>query len=93
VDKVLVPPTDPTALASHEKKEIKVKTVILDSMEDHLIPRLSVKRTSKEMFDALVGLFQSTNMNRKMVLRDKLKYVQMSRSDNVTSFHEDHSGK
>jgi hypothetical protein len=41
---------------------------------------------TKEMFDALVGLFQSTNMNRKMVLRNKLRSVQMSRYDNVTSY-------
>jgi hypothetical protein len=38
------------------------------------------------MFDALVGLFQSTNMNRKMVLRNKLISLQMSRSDNVTNY-------
>jgi hypothetical protein len=41
---------------------------------------------TKEMFDSLVGLFQSTNMNRKMVLRNKLRLVQMSRSDNVTNY-------
>jgi hypothetical protein len=38
------------------------------------------------MFDALVCLLYSTNMNRKMVLRKKLKSVQMSRSGNVTSY-------
>jgi hypothetical protein len=86
VDKVVVPPTDPTALEAHKKKEIKAERVILDSVKDHLIPHLSEKKMTKEMFDALVGLFQSTNMNRKMVLRNKLRSVQMSRSDNVTSY-------
>jgi hypothetical protein len=86
VDKVVVPPTDLTTLEAHEKKEIKVERVILDSVKDHLIPHLSKKKTTKEMFDALVGLFQSTNMNRKMVLRNKLRSVQMSRSDNVTNY-------
>jgi hypothetical protein len=75
-----------TALEAHEKKEIKVERVILDSVKDHLIPHLSEKKMTKEMFDALVGLFQSTNMNRKMVLRNKLRSVQMSRYDNVTSY-------
>jgi hypothetical protein len=38
------------------------------------------------MFKALVDLFQSDNMNMKMILRNKLKYIQMSKSDNVTSY-------
>jgi hypothetical protein len=86
VDKVVAPPTDLTTLEAHKKKEIKAERVLLDSVKDHLIPHLSEKKMTKEMFDALVGLFQSTNMNRKMVLRNKLRSVQMSRSDNVTNY-------
>jgi hypothetical protein len=37
MDKVLVPPIDLTSLVAHEKKEIKSKRFILDSMKDHLI--------------------------------------------------------
>jgi hypothetical protein len=44
VDKVVVPPIDPQALEAHEKKEIKVEWVILDSMKDHIIPHLSEKK-------------------------------------------------
>jgi uncharacterized protein YehS (DUF1456 family) len=57
VDKVVVPLTDPQALATHEKKEIKFERVILDLVKDHLIPHLSEKNMTKDMFDALVGLF------------------------------------
>jgi hypothetical protein len=60
--------------------------VILDAVKDHLIPHLSEKKTAKEMFDALVSLYQSENINRKMVLRNKLRSTQMSRSDSVTSY-------
>jgi hypothetical protein len=86
VDKVVTPPTDPTTLEAHNKKEIKAERVLLDSMKDHLIPHLTEKKMTKEMFDALVSLFQSKNMNRKMVLRNKLRSMQMSRYDNVTSY-------
>jgi hypothetical protein len=72
VEKIVSPPTDPTTLESHSKKEIKARRVILDSMKDCLIPHLPEKKMTKEMFDALVGLLQSTNMNMKMVLRNKL---------------------
>jgi hypothetical protein len=41
---------------------------------------------TKEMFDALVSLFQRKKMNRKMILRNKLRSVHMSILDNVTSY-------
>jgi hypothetical protein len=58
----------------------------LDSLKDHIVPHLYNKNKSKEMLYALVGLFQRMNMNRKMVLRNKLKSVHMSRYDNVTTY-------
>jgi hypothetical protein len=86
VEKILVPSTYSTTLAAHENTEIKYERVILDSVKDHIIPHLSEKKATKEMFDSLVGLFQRTNMNRKMVLRNRLRYVKMFRSDNVTIY-------
>jgi hypothetical protein len=86
VKKVVVPPTDPQDLAVHQKKEIKFERVILYSMKDHLIYYLSDKKMAKDMFDALVGLFHSTNINRKMVLRNKLISMHMSISNNITSY-------
>jgi hypothetical protein len=41
---------------------------------------------TKEMFDALVSLYQSQNINRKMILRNKLRSIVMTRSDTVTSY-------
>jgi hypothetical protein len=38
------------------------------------------------MFKALGDLFQSDKLNRKLVLKNKLKYIWMSRSKNVTSY-------
>jgi hypothetical protein len=55
-------------------------------MKYHLIPHLSKKKTTKDMFDVVVGLFHSTNMNMKMVLRNKIIFLHMSRSDNVTNY-------
>jgi hypothetical protein len=61
VEKLVTPPTYPTYLAIHQKKEIKVERVLLDSVKVHLIPHVSEKKTSKEKFDSLVGLFHITN--------------------------------
>jgi hypothetical protein len=49
-------------------------------------PSLGGKQSARKTFKALVDLFQSDNLNRKMVLRNKLRSIQMSRSDNVTSY-------
>jgi hypothetical protein len=60
--------------------------VILEVVKDHLIPHVSEKTSSKEMYDALVSLFQSDNKSRKMILRTKLRECRMTNFDNVTSY-------
>jgi hypothetical protein len=69
-----------------EKKDIKAQRVILEAVKDHLILHVSEKTSAKEMYDALVSLFQSDNLNRKMILRTKLRECKMTNSDNVTSY-------
>ena len=41
---------------------------------------------TKEMFDSLVSLYQSENVNRKMILWNKLRAIEMTRSDIVTNY-------
>jgi hypothetical protein len=55
-------------LATHKKKEVKAKRMIMDAIKDHLIPHISQKKTTREMFDALVNLYQSDNINIKLIL-------------------------
>jgi hypothetical protein len=59
--------------------------MVLDAIKDHLIPHIFGKKTTKEMFDALVSLYQSENINRKMILRNKLRSTEMTRSNLVSS--------
>jgi hypothetical protein len=78
--------TDPKDLATHELKDMKARRIILDAVKDHLIPHISEKKSVREMFLALMNLFQSNNTNRKMVLREKLKDTKMTKSDTVTNY-------
>jgi hypothetical protein len=73
-------------LATHKKKKVKAKQMIMDVVKDHLIPHISKKKIAKEMFDALVGLYQSENINKKMILQNKLRSIEMIRSDTITSY-------
>ena len=72
VEIVILDPNDAQELAVHKKKEVEAKRVLLDSVNDHLIPHISEKKTTKDMYDALVGLYQRGNTTRKLILRHKL---------------------
>jgi hypothetical protein len=55
-------------------------------VRDHVIPHLTGKDYAFEMWESLCKLYQSPNQNRKMVLKDKLRSIQMLDSESVTSF-------
>ena len=67
--------TDEHYLATFNKNDIKFRRIILDAVKDHVIPHISSKTRAYQMWDALTSLFQSSNENRKMVLREKLKSI------------------
>jgi hypothetical protein len=60
---VIVVPTDSAALDVHEVTEAKTWIIILDGVKDHLIQHLAEKKTAKEMWDALKGLYEAKNEN------------------------------
>jgi hypothetical protein len=66
--------------------EVKAKQMRLDAIKDHLIPHVSEKKTVKDMFDALVSLYWSQNINKNMILWNKLKFIVMTRSYIVTNY-------
>jgi hypothetical protein len=77
---------NPATQAASDKKDIKAQRVILVAINDHLVSYVAKKTKSKEMLDALVSVFQSDNMSRKMILKIKLIECRMSTLDNVTSY-------
>jgi hypothetical protein len=81
-----VSPTNPKDLVEHNKKAVAAKRILLDSVKDHLFPHIVGKNISKEMFDALGTLYQSVNVSRKMLLKNKFNTTCMSKIDTVTSY-------
>jgi hypothetical protein len=53
--------------------------VLLDSLKDHLISHISEKKTIKDMYDALVGLYQRGNTSHNLILRHKIRSIEMSK--------------
>jgi len=81
----VVVPTDATQLAEYNKKNNKGKRLILDRVKDHCISHVRGKRNAHKMWKALSNLYQSTNENRKMVLKEKLKNIKMG-NDSATGY-------
>lgn len=80
VEKSVTIPTDATQLAACRRKNAKGKRLILDGIEDHVIPHVRGKDHAFEMWEALTNLYQSSNENQKMVLKEKLKAIKMNKS-------------
>ena len=55
-------------------------------MTDHVIPNVIGKDHAFQMWLALANLYKSFNKNRKMVLREKLKDIQMNKTENMASY-------
>lgn len=79
-------PLDPNLAVEHNLKDMKVRCIILDGVMNHIIPHISGKDIRCQLWVALIGFYQSTNENMKMVLREKLNIIRMNRSKTVTSY-------
>ena len=86
VKKEVKEPEEAEAKSKHKMDMIIVKRIIADSIKDNLIPQVSSRETSKEMFDALSGLFEGRNINRKMTPRNQLKNVRAQKSKTMQSY-------
>ena len=79
-------PADAVAKAAFDKRDIKGKRILLDAIKDHMILHISGKDHAHQMWTALTNLYQSSNENRKMVLREKLKSIRMNMGENIVSY-------
>ena len=65
--------------AKHKNNEENAKRILIDSIKYQLISHVANLKTTKEMYDSLVGLFESKNTSRKLALRHQLHCIMMSR--------------
>ena len=65
---------------------MRARKVIVDAVKDHVIPHILAKTHAFQMWTSLTNIYQSSNENRKMVLREKLKNVHMSKGEGMASY-------
>ena len=79
-------PTAPTELAKWKKKDSTAMLIILDRVKDHIVPYLSGKNTTLDMWTDLESLYQSQNENRKMALQETLRITKMDKGEGVVPY-------
>ena len=62
---------------------VNANNIIVDSIEDHLIPQVSSLKTPKEMVDSLTKLFEGKNINQNLALRKQLKNVKIQNAETM----------
>lgn len=72
--------------ARHKNNEPKTKRLLIFSIKAHLVLHVVELNTVKEMFDALVKLFESKNNSKKLVLRRQHYCIMMYKLDLVAIY-------
>ena len=73
VESAVTLPTNPILLFEFKKKNVRAKRIISDSIKDHIILHVSMTDYAYQMWESLSNLYQSSNQNQKMVLKEKLR--------------------
>ena len=58
----------------------------MDSVRDHLVPRISEKTKTRKMFKTMKKLFEHSSINVTLTLRNKLLNMKMTKSKNIASY-------
>ena len=86
--KIQEPPSATTTATKtkYKKGEIKSKLMIRDSIRKILVAYISELGTSKEMYDKLVHMFKSNNVNQVLFFKNQLKNLKKGKDESVQSY-------
>jgi hypothetical protein len=83
--------TLPKKTTDEEKKirreeDVKARKIIIYSVRDHLLPRISNLKTTYEMYEALKDMFESDNTLRSLTLKGQIQSTKMTKGDTISTF-------
>jgi hypothetical protein len=76
--------TAPVLVEEFRKRNNKGKMTIFDEVRDHIVPHLTSKYYAFRMWESLCKLYHSQNKNQKMVMREKIRSIQMLNFESFT---------
>ena len=68
------------------KRDIRGHRILIESINDSLIPYVSKLESSKEIYEKLVELFSVSTAGEVISLRQELYKLKMSREEGITSY-------
>eukprot|EP00253_Pinus_taeda_P014798 PITA_14798 len=72
-----------TAKTKYNKDEVKVKKIIMDSIDKHLVAYISELKTSKDIYDKLVDMFKDSNANQILFVNNKLSDIKKGKDRDI----------
>eukprot|EP00253_Pinus_taeda_P001532 PITA_01532 len=85
---IVEPPSNapPAARNKWKNGEIKVKKIIQDSIDKHLVANISDLDTSKEIYNRLVSLFKVNDANQVLFVRNKLREIKKGKDESMQAY-------
>ena len=77
---------DVALLDAWQKKVAKVRRILLEGVQDHIVSSIHCKATPYAMWKALPYLFQSSSDHIKLALKDKLRKIKMEKGDTILKY-------
>ena len=85
-EQTLATPTDVDLLRKHKEAAGHAKRLIMDGIKDHIVPHVAEKKTTKEMWKALVSLYEEKSFQRKMLLETQMRSLMMTKGEDMEHF-------
>lgn len=73
-------PSDQTRKEKYHEDNILARSILLDSIRDHLIPYIVEHKTIKAMSDTIIGLYNINNANQSINLSGQLRNIKMTKN-------------
>ena len=66
--------------------EVQAKVTLCMSLKDNIIPHIRDCKTSKDTWDKLKGLYETSDSNRILFLKTKLLFIKMEVNESITRY-------
>jgi hypothetical protein len=78
--------TNTANLDAWKKNVAKARRIMLEGVKDHIVSSLHGKTTPHVMWKVLTDLFQNSSDHRKLVLKDKLRKINMEKGNTIPKY-------
>jgi hypothetical protein len=78
--------TNTANLDAWQKKVAKMRRILLEGVQDHIVSSIHGKTTPHAMWKVLTDLFQNNSDHRKLALKDKLRKIKMEKGNTIPKY-------